>query len=157
MIKIAFKLDPTGRLYKTDEYYSNGHWLVRRKYAQLNKAIAKALAPLAPLANGGYANGYKFERTVESTPDMDRVIPSRDGYVKAHLSGRATIRLEAGSVEAVELIPDEFNSGGEAADIDPVYAPLLLLGTPHVRKQNEPVIVIANDDTIAAVIMPRRR
>lgn len=153
MLNLTFKLDSKSRMYITDEFYTNGHWLVRRASLVKSKHLNSAFKPLVNMPNGSYDNGYKNERTKDTTPNIQSIIPSLSEYKLALLSGRVTIGYS--QINQVEI---ESEDKSVNCLIDPLYLPLLSLGKVFIISGEKPIIITDEvDDTIVALIMPIRK
>lgn len=141
------------RLYITDKYLSNGHWLVTREIAKSHVAPT-ALKPLLSCLNGGYFNGLKGGRDTEATPEMDHIVPKRDGYLPLSQDpARVKFRYND-EIESYVFTCGDFEIG-----INPKYVPLLRMGFGHAKDPKSPILVLADkslNGDLMAVIMPMR-
>ena len=149
--KFKINLGVLDRIFVTQDYLSNGHWLVVRK--NLNKEGLKMFKPLQDKKEGTY---YGKDFGDPTTPDMTQVIPKRDGYKPLNFEpSRVIFKNESIDISSyVYSVQDSHEIG-----VDVTYAPLLTLGYAYSKDKNSPIIVLNSNDLngdLIAVVMPRR-
>jgi len=156
-----FKIPKDTRLYLSDLFISNGHWLLTRAVAE-SHISPKPIKALLALKNGTYYDGANSGPSRETTSDMTAVIPKRDGYLPLSRSPISVSFKDASD----EITAYGFGCGGETVFVDPSYVPLIRMGfgfgkpvTSGRKRETNPVIVLGGDtlnDELLAVIMPMR-
>lgn len=148
-----FKINKGDRLYLSEKYVCNGHWLITRAAAQSHVA-PKPLKDLTRFAFGSYPSGIAGG-VATGMPDMDAIIPKRDGYALIDRKPtRAVFRSDDLTIESYV-----YQCGDFEIAIDPIYAPLLGMGSVYAKAAGEPIIILGGDtlgDEFVGVIMPRR-
>ena len=151
-MKFTFFIRTTERrIYLNDTWISNGHWLARKAATQHVPSLKNRFKPWMSAQHGAYEAGVLLLDI--KLPEFERVIPRRDGYQPAKLSGqviyRATVVPEIASVFLEDAL-------GRTASIDSRYVGLLALGTVHINCPNDPVLLMDSADEIVGLIMPLR-
>jgi hypothetical protein len=156
MLKPKFTLDKNERLYLTEKYVSNGHWLLTRTACNVARMlkITKAFDLLDSMHVGRYDTGISGGKTCDVKPDMlDSVIPVRDGYKPVSKSPVGVV-FDGTTVRTYKYSSDGFETG-----INPKYVPLLELGHAHAKDADHPILILDSKDLngeLMAVIMPVR-
>lgn len=146
MSKVKFSIKADERLFLSDTWVCNGHWMVKRDHAKRSKAFA----PVLNLQNGSYQDGYKHPKNSDDLPDMERVIPGKDGYQKAEITREAIFSPDRMEVTAVKI-----QSGSYEAFVQSRYVELLTLGEVFIKDKTAP-IRIEDQGEVIAVVMPWR-
>ncbi len=150
-MKPMFKVD-MDRLYISDKWLCNGHWLISRDAAKretvLNRSGAKAVfKKLLTMRNGKIVCGDYVD---EDIPDLETVIPARGDQSDLVFSGEAEFN------ESLTLMTFIYKGDSFKIGVAPEYAPLLQLGDKIKAKNTLSPIAVYDDGSLAAVIMPRR-
>ena len=103
MIPLKFKIALNERLYKSEKWISNGHWLL--PVSELNRSVE----------NGRYENGINKPKTDNEPPNMDLIVPSELGE-RLEITERAIVKdcairgviLETESKKEVGIAPEYF-------------------------------------------------
>lgn len=154
-MKPKLKLDKSENVFISDKYASNGHWLI-----VLDK-LPKELKTLASLKPGAYREGISSERRIDAIPDLEAIIPKRDGYV-ALISQPLGVSFVGLSTEIRAYKYDTVAALGEltkTVGIAVKYVPLLSLGTAFAKGPTDPILVLSGpslNDDLVAVVMPMR-
>lgn len=149
-----FNLAKQDRVYITDEYFTNGEFLITR--SSMNSPLApKALKVLANFLPGTYGEGTGKPITSEKTPDCGSVIPKRDGYKTMAIAPIGVkFMLEMDTIQAYQ-----FECPGFVICVSPAYVPILRLGVPFAKDKASPIIILSegnlNSDLIG-LVMPMR-
>lgn len=161
MLKPKFKIDNDTKLYITDKYMSNGHWLViKNNLRKEGKTLFKKYLKYAPdtyFADTPSGNGLTNEK-------MELVIPKRDGYspLKAQPNGVSFQEIKvlnqapcilAYKYENTPMIGEKSFEIG----INPIYATLFNLGHAFAKDPKSPILVLDSSDlngNLIAVVMP---
>lgn len=166
MIDLKFKLNKSDRFHVTDEYISNGHWLVSRKVLKnphLDKPIRKVFEKTVHLSPGRYNEG--LDRGPESNiaaVDLKRLIPSKLSYEAATITeegfvANATKDSHTGLLKSMGV---KLKSENKIAWIDVTYLPLVqcAIGAGNqifIKDELTPVIIDVAGEFFA-IIMPMR-
>ncbi len=152
-MKPKFTLGKTERCFLTKDYFSNGRYLIPRGILSqlgLSKILNRQL--------GSYHEGIDYPMTRGETPDMNSIIPQREGY-KLLRDQPTGVKFKYGD----EVQAYRFSEGSELSEfeigVDPKYVPLLRLGHAHAKNASCPIIVLDSKDLngeLLAVIMPMR-
>lgn len=154
MVKPKFGISKRDRLYITPKWVSNGHWAMRRDFIphamSLGRKQVRPLLPLLLWKEGRYdESGYIDDKV----PDVDRVIPSRDGYSKITLSSEALVDRDKYLIYAMVFK----NSLGDRFAVNPNYTPLMQAAEKIEGKTNmHPILLIDANDEVIGSVMPIR-
>lgn len=148
MAKLKFSIKADERVFLSDKWICNGHWLVKREHAERNKSFDA----VKNLRYGTYTLGYKKGHVSDDLPDFEQVIPNREGYEKAEFTGAAKFNPSSFEISSVEV-----KSEGGSAWIGSRYAELLKLGETWIHATNPTAPIRVEDQgEIVAVVMPVR-
>lgn len=154
MLTPKFTLPKTERVYLTDKYFCNGHWLLKRDQIPPH---FKAFAPLRNLKNGAYVDGYANESN-DNLPDIEAVIPQREGYTLLSPQPSGCHFAFETTVSAYTYLTVDFETQFEVA-VDPKYVPLMQLGHCFAKNPTAPILILSGNtlnDDLVGVLMPRR-
>lgn len=153
MLQPKFTVGRSDRLYITEKYLCNGHWLVTRDCAA-NIMGPKALKPLLSVQHGTYFDGLSGGKSKDETPDTAQAIPKRDGYELLELD---PVGVEFKNSDWIGAYV--FQGKGFRVGVAPQYVPLLRMGRAFAKDHTGPIIVLGGDslnDELVAVVMPMR-
>ena len=153
-----FKVARDERMYVTQKYFCNGHWLLNRESANLY--WFKPIKGLRNIAHGRYASGISSEP--EPACDLDEtltneVIPKRDGYLKMSAD---PIGVKFKGPDSDEIMAYVYSFGNDQEiGISPRYVPLLRLGCCFAKDAFSPVLILDGgtlNDGLVGIVMPMR-
>lgn len=154
-----FTIDKSDRIYITDKYVCNGHWLVDRVNArsQSMPIFDRMFKPVLNLQHGAYYDGIACGVTNGGQlPAFEQVIPKRDGY-KICFEQAQGVEFRA---DSDEILAYKFQTqdGAVTVGIAPKYVPLLRLGKVYAKEAISPLIVLSDgiNSELLAVVMPMR-
>jgi hypothetical protein len=141
------KIKNTDRLFKSEKWISNGHWMVQTKMSYRVKAIERLLN----LQNGAYCMGLKYGADLETPlPDFEAVIP-KDATKEVKFTGLARMNPD---IESLEVTAFVLKCESQEIGVNPNYADLLLLGEAKSSGDPKDPIAIFNQGEVIAVVMP---
>jgi len=159
-----FKINKSDRLYITDDYFSNGHWIVARNSIQkrIDCPVSKQLQQLLCLRNGAYYDGPTgFPK--EYSGDITRVIPKRDEYLPI-IDTPAGVKFVGNAIHAyyffIQKIDEETREDQSfQIYVDPSYVPLIRLGYGFAKSKLDPILILKEQDInsdLVGAVMPMR-
>lgn len=150
-VKLQFQIPSNVACMFVWEYWlSNRHWLVSKSAVVRNPALKATFKHWLNAMPGVYEFGARQEG--RELPNFSELLPSRENYKPAELSGRVTFS----NTVAPEISSVCLSSETVTTAIAARYAGLLVLGKPYIRSNSDPVLLLGAYNEINAVIMPRR-
>lgn len=159
-----FKANEKDRLYLTEKYIANGHYLVKRDSPNID---LKPIDKMQSMRLGFYQFGQLSDGLSKYDEKLDSHIPKRDGYalVKSAIP-RAVVDFETYAITCYVFTgfnsDEEITKGKDATfeiGVNPDYVQLLLCGRIFVKSALAPILILngptLNDDLVA-IVMPMR-
>ncbi len=153
-MKPTFKLGKSHRYIVDDRYFTNGHYLIVKARLTKSDFVSKSVVlAIQSAAKGVHPIGL-FGDPGPYTHDLNRIIPARDGYIKAGLDPVGV------DFDQYKIKGYFFSAGDIKALISSEYAGLLDLGHIFIKDDISPVLVLAGGDItdeLIAIVMPLRQ
>jgi hypothetical protein len=141
------------RLFVTDKYLCNGHWLVTKDAAK-SPIAPKSFKPLLTCISGTYYDGLAGGLSQETTPDVTQAIPKRDGY---ELLEADPVAVEFSNCDNIGAYI--YQGKGFRIGVAPQYVPLLRMGFCFAKEERAPILILAGNtlnDELVGIVMPMR-
>lgn len=157
MIAPKFKISAKERIYLSDKYLSNGHWLIAYDNLKQNHTTPyKEVKKCVGYKPGFYMTGFSHGITDTNLPDFNAIIPKREGYeLLEPMPIGVDFRSDFVSLNAYIY---QTNSGKKIAlNVD--YVPLIGLGYAFMKDRLSPILILDSEDlngNLLAVVMPYR-
>lgn len=155
MLIPKFRANTDLRVYATDEWITNAHWLVNRKMLG-NTKFPLPLRKLRDLPNGSYPCGVNLGLSVGATmPHLEKMIPkNKEGWRRIESSPYAVGFHNRGIVIG-EYKYKIIDSDAEVW-VNPDYVQLMEVGTCWADNEGKK-IWIEHADTTLAILMQLRQ
>lgn len=147
------------RLHISDKYLCNGHWLVTRDAAK-GPMAPKAFKALLSVKNGSYHDGIANGITVETPPNMEQIIPKRDGYELLFEQAQGVqFRADTDEIIAYKFNPQNTGTNEFTIGVNPDYVPVMRMGYAFAKDALSPILILDGrtlNDNLVGIVMPMR-
>jgi len=110
--------------------------------------------------NGTYYNGITNGVDVEKPPEMDRIIPKRDGYVLLFEQAQGVkFRADTDEILAYKFNPQKTGTNEFTIGVNPDYVPVMRMGYAFAKDAVSPILILDGrtlNDNLVGIVMPMR-
>lgn len=153
MVDLIFKVKTTETLYLSDEWLSNGHWMIKRKDAHNmigTRKHLRGLKEILKIKEGRYVLGKNKAPIPGPFPNF--AIPDIEAGPRTKLWLSNEVRWRNGKLRSIALL----NNKGNKIFVNPVYYALFEPFKLYGDGDMEPVLVRNKLDQDIGCIMPMR-